>query len=236
VRGRAQGTQIVTGPTASTAVVDLFPGAQVAAFMLHGYGDVSTLFDDEFLCVAGASEVRQREFAAGRSCARAAIRRLGEISRPLVMGRDGHPAWPDGFTGSISHTRTFAVAVVTTTADIGLGIDCEPRSSVSGDLFPILLTAEERGWVDALAEDAQCAVATRIFSAKEAWYKAQHWITHAWADFDAITFSPSRTGIVPKSSTFAGAVEWPPIISSTELDGFVVTGAVVRPRQLPPRE
>lgn len=54
---------------------------------------------------------RRREFAAGRRCARAALAALGGPAAPIGRGRMGEPLWPQGFAGSITHSRRFAAAV-----------------------------------------------------------------------------------------------------------------------------
>ena len=94
----------------------------------HDVGPVTTdchVLDEELGAVARALPVRRREHAAGRRCARAAMRRLGVAPVAVPTGPLGEPTWPQGLAGSITHGRRFAAAVVHRTATpVGaLGID-----------------------------------------------------------------------------------------------------------------
>jgi 4'-phosphopantetheinyl transferase EntD len=57
-----------------------------------------------------AQPKRRAEFAAGRWCAREALRRLGAPVGPLHRTSLGAPIWPEGFQGSITHHGRFAMA------------------------------------------------------------------------------------------------------------------------------
>lgn len=67
------------------------------------------------------SERRRREFLAGRAAAAEALAH-GDMPRHSVSRTDrGVPVWPPGVVGSISHSRTWAVAVV---LDSGTAVCC----------------------------------------------------------------------------------------------------------------
>src|ERR687896_741970 len=53
---------------------------------------------------------RQLHFRAGRFCAMEALRALAPLQRldGVARGPAGAPEWPDGVTGSITHTDDFA--------------------------------------------------------------------------------------------------------------------------------
>src|ERR1700688_5221299 len=73
-----------------------------------------------------ATQKRQREFLAGRWCAKQALQCLGAGSTHVAMAGDRAPIWPDGVVGSITHTGGFVAAAVAWAADIaGVGIDSE---------------------------------------------------------------------------------------------------------------
>jgi 4'-phosphopantetheinyl transferase EntD len=77
-----------------------------------------------------AIQKRQREFLAGRWCAKQALQCLGAGSTDVAMAEDRAPIWPDGVVGSITHTGDFAAAAVAWAADIAaLGIDSNRSST-----------------------------------------------------------------------------------------------------------
>ena len=69
---------------------------------------------------------RQAEYLAGRVCARAALQRLDGRDYVPATGEDRAPIWPAGISGSITHGKGWAAAVVAHTRDCaGLGLDQE---------------------------------------------------------------------------------------------------------------
>ena len=75
----------------------------------------------------GSAVKRQQEFLAGRYCAARALQQLGQPKLDL-LGRqsNGSPAWPAGYSGSITHHRGRAVAwVAPSTHYRELGLDLE---------------------------------------------------------------------------------------------------------------
>jgi 4'-phosphopantetheinyl transferase EntD len=121
--------------------------------------------------LARAAPARLREYAAGRSAARGAMILLGVTPAAILRGDDRAPIWPTGITGSITHTKTDALAAVTQTRSL-LGIDMERDGRVTADLWPTILR-----------EGEDTTQATLIFAAKEAVYKAQYPLTRALFDF-----------------------------------------------------
>lgn len=120
--------------------------------------------------LAAAVPKRRSEFLAGRLCAAIALRAAG---LPEEVGRLGRaPVWPKGCTGSITHSRNRAIAVVSRSARM-LGIDCEalvPEARAQ-DLREMILTDAEA----ALRPEGMAfgTYFTLVFSAKEALYKAR---------------------------------------------------------------
>ena len=134
----------------------------------------SPLADSESTDTARMVPVRLREFTAGRTAARAALRQLAGRDLAIPRRPDRAPLWPDGFCGSISHSRTHAAAAV---ARIGqqiatLGIDLEEDDRVTPDLWPYTATPEQLRQLHALPEPAALRLASLYFCAAEACYKA----------------------------------------------------------------
>lgn len=122
----------------------------------------------------GAVPSRQREFTAGRYCAARAISRFQPSDEPRAIGRGpaGEPLWPDGLTGSITHTQALASAAVARLADArSLGIDTEtiiPPARAHAVASVVMRPAEAALGGDALGEATRL---TLVFSAKEAIFK-----------------------------------------------------------------
>jgi 4'-phosphopantetheinyl transferase EntD len=116
-----------------------------------------------------AASSRQREFALGRACARAALAALGHGDAMLGRRADGAPLWPCGVVGSISHTRGLAVALAAPAdAFRGLGVDVEQQGRVTPDLYRLLFDSGERTQLAGMAEPDRDRLAALCFSAKEA--------------------------------------------------------------------
>ena len=162
----------------------LFPvGVQAAE--LRGVGDPGQLFPEEREGKGRWADKRIREFAAGRQCAREALRRLGFGPAPLLPLPDRRPDWPDGITGSISHCADLACAVVASTDHVrSLGLDVEVFDAVDERLWPRILSTVEQSWLQSRPADERRVWATAIFSAKEAFYKCQYPVTAQWLGFE----------------------------------------------------
>jgi len=151
----------------------LLPGGVVAATTTEP-GDEALLLPAEALCVQRAVDKRRREFAAGRTCARRALAELGVAAAPLLVGADRQALWPAEVVGSITHTAGFCAAAAARAADFrGIGIDTEIVGRVTAPLWASICVAEEVAWLKSLEPRLRARTATLIFSAKEAFYKAQ---------------------------------------------------------------
>ena len=137
--------------------------------------------------VANAVATRRREFAAGRLCARRALRRLGIPDAPLLAGPDRVPRWPDGIVGSISHVADMCAAVVARASDAaGIGLDIEHALDLPADAWKVVLTEHERLALSAYAERERGLRARLGFSAKEAFYKCYRSAGGGWLDFSDV--------------------------------------------------
>lgn len=210
--------------------------------------------------MANAAPGRQEQFAAGRACARAGLSVLGCPEEPLLVGEDRRPLWPSGVTGSISHTRglgepgsneaSFGVAVVVLDAALGgrgIGVDVERVGRVREALFGRLFTAAELEDLRRLPVDRRAVHATVLFSAKEAFYKAQFGFSRSWVGFRDIEIGnveirnveigdveirAGERGLLANPVTELAAlslVRWPVSIGFEVRSDIVITGVVVEP-------
>ena len=141
----------------------------------HVTFDPTTFTDADLLWLphhaelANAGRKRKAEHLAGRI---AAAHALPDHTVPGI-GPSGEPLWPEGVSGSITHSGTQAMAVAVRYPDALVGIDCEA----------ILPDREAREIQDGIinAQEAMCltrsgypfALAlTLAFSAKESLFKA----------------------------------------------------------------
>ncbi len=130
--------------------------------------------------LAKAVPKRKAEFLAGRHCARLALARASEGRGPpaasLPIGPQRAPVWPEGYVGSITHTRGFVAAAAAPAGRLrSLGLDSERlMSAETADSVRSMVALE--GELEALAGagfDARHLL-TLVFSAKETLYKCLH--------------------------------------------------------------
>jgi 4'-phosphopantetheinyl transferase EntD len=179
---------------AAPRIAALFePGA--VAFETRDIFPANTLLPEEQQFLARAVPKRVHEFAGGRACARAALGQLGFNGIALPVGAERAPVWPPGTTGSITHTDGFCAAVVAATAAIrAVGLDVELVDSVKPHLWRRICSPEELAMLQSADPEEAIAAATLLFSAKEAFYKCQHFLTGQWLGFSDITITVAADG------------------------------------------
>lgn len=121
---------------------------------------------------------RQAEYLAGRVCARAALQRLDGRDYLPATGDDRAPVWPAGISGSITHGKGWAAAVVAHSSDCrGLGLDQENLLDAerAERLMGEILTADELQRMD---RSQLSLITTLTFSLKESLFKALYPIVH----------------------------------------------------------
>lgn len=134
---------------------------------------------------------RQAEFFFGRACAMAALDRLGLYGIQVAVGERREPLWPAGVSGSITHCRTMAAALVLPARGrAGVGIDIEEVISEPAKLQALIATVvlpPELAYVGQLhgAWDSNVLL-TLIFSAKESFFKGAYLRVQRIFDFDAV--------------------------------------------------
>ncbi|MGH1412296.1 MAG: 4'-phosphopantetheinyl transferase family protein [Pelagimonas sp.] len=132
--------------------------------------DPSLLFPDEAKAIAKAVPNRRAEFTGGRAAARKAMWSLGIHPAAIPMADNRAPIWPEGITGSITHADEICMAIVSEAGRYaGLGLDLEPDVAMDPDLVAEVCSEDDLAGVP--VED-QAFLPKRVFSAKEAVYKA----------------------------------------------------------------
>jgi 4'-phosphopantetheinyl transferase EntD len=147
------------------------------------------LYPEELSAVASAVEKRRREFAAGRACARAALKALGIPPVAIPAGDDRAPIWPGGIAGSISHSSTWCVAAVARHSDgiRSVGIDIEEATPLDELYQPDICTETERDWLSRQPADQRGLLLKVMFSAKECAYKCQYPLTRTLVGYHAMS-------------------------------------------------
>jgi len=173
----------------------LFP-SYVALASLIDPDSAEPLHREEEPAVAKAVEKRRVEFAMGRTCARRALCALGLSPVALPANRDRSVQWPREVQGSITHTEGLCVAVAARSSDLsGIGIDAERADRVTPKIWKQIASPAEIGWFEAAQTPGEAAArSTLLFSAKEAFYKAQFCVTQAWVGFHDVELSATDDG------------------------------------------
>ena len=163
---------------------DLVPEGMAVA-VLRGRADPASLLPAEAEQIRGCAEKRILDFAAGRACARRAMREFGHGATALPTGADRRPRWPAGLIGCISHTQGYCMAAAAQRSRFAaIGLDVEQLGEVEEEIWPQICTRRDSAWLAALPEPRRPAMASLLFSAKEALYKLQFEITGAWLGFE----------------------------------------------------
>ncbi len=145
--------------------------------------DVPPLMPEEADYAKPAVLRRRQELAVGRHLARTVLSELGGPWGPLLRREDRSVVWPAGFSASISHSKEVVAVAAARSEDVPcLGLDVE-ASTVSLNLVDNLLRPDEQTQLIGLSEDEIRRRATIIFSAKEAFYKAQYPTTETFLGF-----------------------------------------------------
>jgi 4'-phosphopantetheinyl transferase EntD len=176
--------------------------------------------------LVGAHPRRELSFRAGRACALQALQEFG-CAGDLIIGREpsGVPIWPDGTSGSISHTSFSAMdkqylvagAIVASRRDFaGIGIDCEivmteQRAQTVGS--QLALESEFRMIADLLLlESSSPLTVTLLFSAKEAIFKSVYPLVGRMFGF--------KSYCLCRASTKAGRGQNEGMLEFRTVDGF----------------
>ncbi|MBD5657672.1 MAG: 4'-phosphopantetheinyl transferase superfamily protein [Candidatus Eremiobacteraeota bacterium] len=172
----------------------MFPAGVVAA-ELRRSAAIAELHPAEMSWCATFSAKRTADFAAGRLCAKRALREFGHVGFALHVGVDRRPCWPADVVGSISHTTSFCGAVVAPSRSFeSIGFDAETVGGVDPELWPALFTPAESGYLRSLPASERATMATVFFSAIESFYKCHFGVTPTWLDFVDVLVTPGQPG------------------------------------------
>lgn len=176
-------------------IESLYP-KKVEVAMTADWGLVENLYAEERTLIRHAIEKRQGEFAAGRLCAKEALAKLGIAGFPILKDENRAPVWPEEVSGSISHAKGCCAAVV---ARVGkgesLGLDIEEVDRLKENIWEYTFVGEEIEWLRRQGDGSQMW-ASVIFSAKEAFYKAQYLISRSWLGFQDVVVEIREPGEV----------------------------------------
>jgi len=180
-------------------------------------GQPLALHPEEEIFAAKAAPKRRRDFVLGRACARAALAGLGHGDAMIGMGEGGAPLWPQGIVGSITHTSIYAAALAAEARLFsGIGVDAERVGGVTEELWPRLFGSAERDHLMGFDGASRAILATVIFSAKEACYKA-------WAMKGALAFRDIH--IAPEAGGFTATRSGEILRGRTVVEGDLVLTA-----------
>jgi len=161
-------------PVPDSAVLRLHRREQEIARCLNGY--------------------RQVQFVGGRLAMRHAMSQLSIPEAPVLTNDRGAPMLPKGFTGSVSHKRTLAVAMVARSAQGTLGVDIEDYGPSRLGIAPRVLTSAELRSIESLPDPRRWTATLLRFSLKEAIYKALDPYVRRYVGFHEVEVWPDVNG------------------------------------------
>jgi 4'-phosphopantetheinyl transferase EntD len=142
----------------------------------------SSAYPAENVTIQNAVAKRRREFVSGRQYARSAMAQLGAPPVPIAALPSRAPDWPQGLTGSISHSDAFCVAVVAPESlFVGVGIDVELSDPLPMELYATVCGSSELSAMEPTTNGIDHA--KMLFVVKEAFFKLYHPITGYFLDF-----------------------------------------------------
>lgn len=161
-----------------------------------------SLWPEEEIAVSGAVLQRRAEFRASRTCARLALRKLGQAAGAILKGRYGEPIWPEGIVGSITHAEGYCAVIVTSRQLwTSVGLDIESSSALEPELADLVCSSIEKSFY-CMSEERQVDWAKLTFVIKEAAFKALFPLTRQYLDFLDVEISINWT-----DGTFEASIE-----------------------------
>jgi len=142
--------------------------------------DKDALMAEEKVLFRKAADSVKASSGAARHLARSILveKRLAPVA--ILKGSDGAPIWPYAITGSLSHTPKFAFAAIASSTQFkGIGIDIEEFEVFPAELATLIMTKSE-------CRRYGLAAACRLFSIKEACYKACYHCDRVFFSFQDI--------------------------------------------------
>ena len=130
--------------------------------------------EESSLVPAETSGNRKEQFRLGRAAAHLALKQIGFLDPPAVLrGKNREPLWPEGVSGSITHSGHWAIAaVVRHEFAAGIGIDLQSLAVPEKmDIALRICTPKEMVHIAQSVEKRRERLLV-IFSAKESCFKA----------------------------------------------------------------
>jgi 4'-phosphopantetheinyl transferase EntD len=203
---------------------------EVRSAEILGDDPTAVLLPEEQAMVARAVEKRRREVTNARTCARRALRLLGQPEVPIPRGAKGEPVWPDGVVGSITHTGGYYAAAVADARTVrSIGIDAEVHDRLPDGVLSHIALAEEQAWLKEMGRHGGVWWERMLFSAKESVYKAWFPLARRWLGFEdaLITFDPDALTFDVRLLVDGSTVAGPPLSTMSGRclaeNGYVVT-------------
>jgi|GEM_PF-1698922 len=135
---------------------------------------------------------RQKEFFTARWCAGKCLNMLGLDGHPSILtGKNGEPLWPEGVTGSISHSKgAFCASAALISNYSSLGIDIESiGNKISDDAFRLIVNNDETDWMSRIHDNIDFFKLI-VFSAKESLFKLLFPLVKKRFYFNAVSIFP----------------------------------------------
>ena len=144
------------------------------------------LSPEERSVVSQAVDVRKSEFGDARWCAHQALKELNYTdNEPILRGERGMPLWPEGYTGSMTHTEGLRAAVAAPATHVrSMGLDAEPAEPLPEHVLTMIARPGEMPQLAQLQAAGISCPDRLLFCAKEATYKTWFPMTRRWLDFD----------------------------------------------------
>jgi len=148
------------------------------------FSEADVLTPGEQLLVKNFSEKRRKDFSTGRHCAHEVLKKMGAQTFEILTGPRKEPIWPEGFTGSISHSKELAGAVAALSSKLlTIGLDIEKNGRVKAEMWDLLFQPQEQEYLRTITPAEQLFYTTLFFSMKESFYKLQHPLTNSFLGF-----------------------------------------------------
>ena len=131
---------------------------------------------------------RRADFLAGRYVAKKAIRELRHDVYDVHLGSDRAPIWPTGIIGSISHSNSIAISVVSLKEDnqyLGVDIESFIGEDIAFEIKNQIINKQEEITLNSSGLPF-CICLTLAFSAKESIYKAMYPKVKRYFDFSDV--------------------------------------------------
>lgn len=161
--------------------MQLFPDLDQSTFATHFTNEFvgpEYLSSNEGLLAQNFSGKRLSHFCTGRYAAKEGFKKLGKEISEILMGSDGDPKWPSGYSGSISHSDQLVGAIVTNDPKIAsVGLDIEKIGRVKRAMWDMCFTLDEQAFLQLKIASEIDYYTTLYFSLKESFYKMQYPIT-----------------------------------------------------------